>query len=104
MLDLGVEDLVDLGVNSSVHQMKIVQLFRRELQGTKPKYSLDHLCQFLKENKLGQYIEHVKDHVIDGDMVLNVEESVMKKVLKEIGVTRAVDTTRICSKYKTFCK
>lgn len=100
LLDI-LEDLSQIGVDSPLHQMKIMQLFPRELLGTKAKYSNNHLSEFLKEQKkIGEYIPILKEHGIDGDMILNVKVELMKKVLIEIGVT-PLDATKICSKYKT---
>ena len=94
--------LSELGVESLLHQMKIMQLFPRELLGTKVKYSNDHLSQFLQQQeKLIKYIPVLKKHGIDGDMVLHVEENLMKGVLKEIGIS-PVASLKICVNYKKF--
>lgn len=44
----------------------------------------------------------LETHGIDGDMILGVEEKLMKSVLREVGVTSLVDNLKIRSKYKTF--
>ena len=94
------EVLEELGVDSALHQMKIMQLFHRELLGTDPQYSRDHLNQFLKENKLDKYAGKLEEHGIDGDMIAKVDFKIMKTVLKEIGITSSVDAGKICSRYK----
>ena len=101
LLEADSEVLLELGVQSPLHQMKIMQLFPRELLGTKAKYSNDHLSQFLQQQeKLIKYIPVLKKHGIDGDMVLHVEENLMKGVLKEIGIG-PVASLKICVNYKT---
>jgi hypothetical protein len=82
--------------------MKIMQLFRRELHGSIPKYSREHMGQFLQQYKLDKYSPTLEGHGIDGDMILEVEEKLMKSVLREVGVTSLVDILKIRSKYKTF--
>ena len=102
LLDADVEMLSALDVTSSLHQMKIMHLFPRELQGTGAKYSTEHLSHFLQENKLGKYISRLKDNGIDGDMILEVDKELMENVLKEIGITFIVDIRKIRNKYKTY--
>jgi hypothetical protein len=95
-------DLSDV-VNSPLHQMKIVQLFHREMEGIEAKYSNDHLSAFLLGKKLlKKYIPFLKEHGIDGDMILRVEEEFMKTVLEEIGVDNKIQRGSIISQYKTF--
>lgn len=97
-------DLSELGVTNPLHLMKIMQLFPREVQGTESKYSNDHLSHFLqKDERLHKYIPILKEHGIDGDMILQVNDKLVTNVLKQIGVNSALDRSRIC-KYKTFCK
>lgn len=102
LLEADSEILLELGVSSPLDQMKIMQLFRRELQGSIARYSRDHMSQFLQQYKLGKYMPTLESHGIDGDMILEVEEKLMKSVLREVGVTSLVDILKIRSKYKTF--
>ena len=102
LLEADSEILLELGVSSPLHQMKIMQLFRRELQGSIATYSRDHMGQFLQQYKLSKYAPTLEGHGIDGDMILEVEEKLMKSVLREVGVTSLVDILKIRSKYKTF--
>lgn len=102
LLEADSEVLEELGVTSCLHQMKIMHLFRKELQGAATKYSNIHLSKFLQEYKLEKYTDTLKDHGIDGDMILEADGDLMKKVLKEIGITSKIDITKITSKYKTF--
>ena len=102
LLGADAEMLIELEVKSPLHQMKIMELFRRELQGTEAKYSKDHVSVFLKQYKLDKYVPMLESHGIDGDMILEVEEKLMKSVLKEIGVTSLVDVGKIRAKYITY--
>ena len=102
LLEASPADLTKLGVTSSLHQMIIVQLFRREVQGTKAKYPKQHLSQFLRQHKLDKYVAILEDAQIDGDMVLEVEEKLMESVLREVGVTSQLDIKKIRSRYKTY--
>lgn len=94
--------LSKLGVESPLHQMKILRLFRRELGGMAPKYSIEHLNNFLQQNKLEKYSSIFQSCGIDGDMILEVEEKLMTSVLKEVGITSELDILKIRAKYKTF--
>ena len=58
--------------------------------------------RFLQQYKLERYQPVLEGHGIDGDMILEVEEKLMKRVLREVGVTSLVDILKIRSKYKTF--
>lgn len=102
LLEADPEILAELGVASPLHQMKIMQLFRRELQGSVVKFSKQHMSQFLQQYKLDKYMPTLDGHGIDGDMILEVEEKLMKSVLREVGVTSLVDILKIRSKYKTY--
>lgn len=100
LLDADPEMLTELGVETALHQMKIMQLFKRELKGTDPLYSRDYLNTFLADNNLSEYAGRLEEHGIDGDMIADVDVKIMKAVLKEIGITSSVDAGKICSKYK----
>ncbi len=100
LIDADPDMLVELGVESALDQMKIMQLFERELLGATPLYSREHLNQFLQDNKLDKYAHLLEEHGIDGDMIVKVDIKIMKAVLKDIGIKSAVDAGKICSKYK----
>ena len=102
LLEADPDVLTELGVTSPLHQMKIMQLFRRELAGSVAEYPRHHMGQFLQQYKLEKYQPVLEGHGIDGDMILEVEEKLMKSVLREVGVTSLVDILKIRSKYKTF--
>ena len=73
-------------------------LFRRSLQGATALYSIQTVLNFLEQNKLDKYIDTFQQWVIDGDLLLEADDS----VLKELGVSSALDRNRIKAKYKTF--
>jgi len=73
-------------------------LFRRSLQGATAQYSMQTVLTFLEQNKLDKYIDTFQQWVIDGDLLLEADDS----VLKELGVSSALDRNRIKAKYKTF--
>ena len=99
---MDTESLLEVDVKLPVHQMKIMHLFRRELQGGTAKYSRDHVARFLQQYRLDKYTPTLEEHGIDGDMILEVEEKLMKTVLRDVGVKSLVDVSKIRSKYKTF--
>lgn len=102
LLEMDAESLLEMGVKLPVHQMKILHLFQRELQGGIARYSKDHMTQFLRQYRLDKYTPTLEEHGIDGDMILEVEEKLMKTVLRDVGVKSLVDVAKIRSKYKTF--
>ena len=102
LLEADVDILKELGVESPLHQMLIMELFRRELKGGAVKYSVDYMMDFLSQYKLEKYGSTLSSHGIDGDMLLDVDDKLMKSVLKEVGVTSLVDALKIKSKFKTF--
>lgn len=105
VLDSDVDGLEELQMKKSLHQMKIKQLFPRELKRCTPKYSTDHLCTFLeeKQQKLVKYAPELRSHAIDGDMILDVDDILMKKALMEVGLSK-LETIKLISTYKTFVK
>ena len=75
-------------------------LFRRRLQGGVALYSLQTVLDFLKQNRLDKYCAIFQESSMDGDLLLEADDS----VLKELGVGSALDRKRIKAKYKTFIK
>ena len=55
---------------------------------------------FLEQNNLSKYCANFQKWDMDGDLLLEVDDS----TLKEIGVATALDRRRIKTKYKTFIK
>ena len=75
-------------------------LFQRSLQGGEAQYSLESVLNFLGQNKLDKYHAVFQESGMDGDLLLEADDN----VLKELGVKSALDRTRIRTKYKTFVK
>ena len=74
-------------------------LFRRRLQGGEVQYPLPTVLTFLEQNKLGdKYRDIFQESGMDGDLLLEADDS----VLKELGVKSAVDRKKITTKYKKF--
>ena len=75
-------------------------LFQRSLQGGEAQYPLESVLNFLEQNKLDKYHAVFQESGMDGDLLLEADDN----VLKELGVSSAVDRNRIRTKYKTFVK
>ena len=73
-------------------------LFRRSLQGGETQYPLQSVLAFLEQNKLGKYSAIFQESGMDGDLLLEADDT----VLKELGVSSGLDRTRIKTKYKKF--
>ena len=102
LLEVNRDILSELGVKSPLHQMRIMELFHRDLTGDTAKYSGDCVIQFLMQYNLEKYGPSLDSHGIDGDMLLGVEEHLMTSVLKEVGVSKLVDNLKIRKKFKTY--
>ena len=96
--NMNLQVLRALDVQSPLHQMKIIHLFSRQLRGTDAKYSNAHLSQFLQKNDLHECILVLKEHEIDGDMILEVDNTLMESVLEEIGIS-PLDSLKIFTYY-----
>ena len=66
-------------------------LFRRSLQGGKTQYPLQTVLAFLEQNKLDKYGPIFQQWGMDGDLLLEADDS----VLEELGVTSAVERLKI---------
>ena len=75
-------------------------LFQRSLQGGQVHYTLQTVLTFLEQNNLSKYRAKFQEWDMDGDLLLEVDDS----MLKEIGVASALDRKRIKTKYKAFIK
>ena len=73
-------------------------LFRRSVQGGVVQHSLQKVLTFLEQNKLNKYHDIFQKSGMDGDLLLEADDS----VLEELGVRSALDRTRIKAKYKKF--
>ena len=101
LLDADDECLTELGVSTALDRVRIMTWFPRRLEEVEPKYPVSEVVKYLQENKLEKYIKLFEENEIDGDMLLDTDPTLMKAVLKEIGVG-VVDRVKILSKFKTF--
>ena len=62
------------------------------------QYSLQSVLTFLEQNKLDKYRDIFQESGMDGDLLLEADDT----VLKELGVRSALDRTRIKAKYNKF--
>ncbi len=68
--------------------IKIMTLFRRKFQNVNPDLD-EEFQKFLLQNKIDRHsIELLKENKIDGNMIVDVESTLMKGALKEIGIDR----------------
>lgn len=75
-------------------------LFQRSLQGGEIHYPLETVLTFLEQNNLSKHCPVFQEWGMDGDLLLEVDDG----VLKEMGISSAVDRKKIKTKYKTFVK
>ena len=66
-------------------------LFRRSLLGGVVQHSLQEVLTFLKQNKLDKHCANFQKFSMDGDLLLEAPDS----VLKELGVSSAVERLKI---------
>lgn len=78
------------------HQM----LFQRSLQGGGAQYPLESALDFLEKNNLSKYSAFFRESGMDGDLLLEADDD----VLKELGVKSAVDRKKLKIRYKTWYK
>ena len=100
------EDLEDLGIKSALSRLKIMILFRRQLQGLgslAKNFPTDKVVNFLdglKQQEKEQYKQSFSDNQIDGEMLLAMQGK--DDVMIELGVQRPIHRRIILSKFKTF--
>ena len=95
-------ELSDLGVNSALDKIRILVGFRRQLEGGGVKFSTSKLVVALSQNNLSKHRKPFEEHKVDGDMLLYEDEDLVRSMLKEIGIKRNLDITKIIAKFKTF--
>ena len=66
-------------------------LFQRSLQGGEAQYPLVSVLNFLEQNKLSKYLAIFRESGMDGDLLLEADDS----VLEELGVTSAIERLKI---------
>ena len=99
------EDLKDIGIESALARLKIIILFRRQLQGlhsVAKNFPADRVVDFLdglKPQKKEQYKQSFSTNEIDGEMLLAMKGK--EDVMIELGVERA-HSRMIWAKFKTL--
>ena len=71
-------------------------LFRRSLRGGVVQFPIQTVLTFLEQNRLSKYHDTFQQWTIDGDLLLEADDS----VLKELGVSSTLDRNRIKANYK----
>ena len=106
LLECTDEDLKDLEIESALARLKIVILFKRELQGLNslaknvPTERVVEFLDGLRPQEKEQYKQSFGDNEIDGEMLLAMEGK--DDVMIELGVQRPAHRRMILSKFKTF--
>jgi len=91
--------MIDTVTNFNLSRFHFTQaLFRRRLRGGVRKYPLQTVLTFLEQNNLSKFSAIFRESGIDGDLLLEADDN----VLKELGVSSAVDRIKIKAKYKKF--
>ena len=100
------EDLKDLGIESALSRLKIMILFRRQLQGLgslAKNFPTDKVVEFLdglKQQEKEQYKQSFSDNQIDGEMLLAMQGK--DDVMIELGIQRPIHRRIILSTFKTL--
>ena len=95
----------ELGVVSAIHSTQIAVLFRRELEGVdrdEPFHDIKALTSTgAGGSKLASYKKKLESVGVDVDMLLYAQQNnYLEDLLKEIGVTKALDRNRFESALK----
>ena len=95
-------DLEDLGVSNPLHRLIIRMCFRRQVLGSEEfasQYPPQAVAQFLDANKqLKQFSRSFLENGIDGELLLNASDA----VLRELGVEKGVHMRMIRTKFKSW--
>lgn len=99
LLSLSDKGLAQIGVKSAVHRLKIRILFKRELLGAEPSYSVGDVLNFLHtKNKFKKYAQTFKDNCIDGDLLL----AATPEAFEELGVIMELHQQQIKENFKKY--
>ncbi len=95
------EELKEMGVLSALHRLKIRFLFRRQVLGSQDfaeQYPPPVVAAILEGSKqLKQFASSFLGNAIDGELLVNASDEVMK----ELGVEKGVHMRMIRSNFKT---
>jgi len=106
LIDCTDKDLKDLEIESALARLKIVILFKRQIQGLNtlgkniPTERVVEFLDGLKPPEKEQYKQSFGDNEIDGEMLLAMEGK--DDVMIELGVQKSLHRRMILSKFKTF--
>ena len=106
LIDCTDEALKGLDIESALARLKIVILFKRQLQGLNalaknvPTERVVEFLEGLKPQEKEQYKQSFGDNEIDGEMLLAMEGK--DDVMIELGVQNPLHRQVIWSKFKTF--
>ena len=106
LIDCTDEALKGLDIESALARLKIVILFKRQLQGLNalaksvPTERVVEFLEGLKPKEKEQYKKSFGDNEIDGEMLLAMEGN--HDVMIELGVQNPLHRQVIWSKFKTF--
>jgi len=95
------KDLQEIGIESALDRLRIITYFKRlvtkSLNPIAERYPVEAVYQFLDETKpFQQFAASFKDQGIDGELLLNASDEVMK----ELGVTTGVHRLMLRQKFK----
>lgn len=95
-------DLKDIGIASALHRLKISTFFRRLVTGSHEladRFPVESVVKFLNENRqLKQFASSFELNGIDGELLLNASDEVMR----ELGVEKGVHIRMIVTKFKAL--
>ena len=106
LIDCTDKELKDLEIESALARLKIVILFKRQIQGLNtlakniPTERVVEFLDGLKPPEKEQYKQSFGDNEIDGEMLLAMEGK--DDVMIELGVQKSLHRRMILSKFKTF--
>ena len=98
LVQVGDEELNDLGVSSPLHCFKIQFLFKRFLQKTPTTHAMEHIYDFLAANNMDMYRERFVKEGVDGDMLLGILQlnpDVRNPILHELGIMKKLHVLKI---------
>ena len=95
------KELQEIGIESALDRLRIITYFKRLVaKSSNPiaeRYPVETVYQFLDETKpFQQFATSFKDQGIDGELLLNASDEVMK----ELGVTTGVHRLMLRQKFK----
>ena len=103
LLAAGRETFEELGVKSVLDWIRVVVLYRRELQRGDSEEPARVLQELLKREKnLAQYATKMEQTGVDADMILYASRSgCREQLLAEVGVKKALHRTKIVAAVKS---